>query len=114
MIQVYVPKDLRQQISQLQEEHRLSNAELILGAIEQTHQDLPSLLRPANAGLFSRDYRPRHSASDDTIQVGVRLLAEDVEQIDRLVSTCQAGSRSAYIVAALEQFFAQRQPQESP
>lgn len=116
MIQIYVPKDLRVQMTETQQEEGLSNAELILGAIEETHENLVVSGRAERAGtgtgLFSRSYRPRKPANEDLIQVGVRLLDSDIAQIDRLVSAAHTDSRSAYIVAALKAFLARRFPQE--
>jgi hypothetical protein len=114
MIQIYVPKDLRVQMTETQQEKGLSNAELILGAIEETHESLvvSGHAERAGTGLFSRSYRPRKPANEDLIQVGVRLLESDIAQIDRLVSAAHTDSRSAYIVAALKAFLARRFPQE--
>jgi hypothetical protein len=114
MIQIYVPKDLRVHMSEIQQEEGLSNAELILGAIEATHETLVVAARAerSGTGLFSRSYRPRKPANEDQIQVGVRLLDSDIAQIDRLVSAAHTGSRSAYVVAALKAFLARRFPQE--
>ena len=114
MIQVYVPKDLRVQMLEIQQEEGWSNAELILGAIEGTHEGLVVAGRAerSGTGLFSRSYRPRKPVSEDVVQVGVRLLDSDIAQIDRLVSTAHTDSRSAYIVAALKAFLANRFPPE--
>jgi len=114
MVQVYVPKDLRVHMLEIQQEEGWSNAELILGAIEETHEGLAVAGRGerAGSGLFSRSYRPRKPGNEDVIQVGVRLLDSDIAQIDRLVSTAHTGSRSAYIVAALRAFLANRFPPE--
>lgn len=114
MIQIYVPKDLRVHMSEIQQEEGLSNAELILGAIEETHETLVVAGRAERSGngLFSRSYRPRKPANEDQTQVGVRLLHSDIAQIDSLVSAAHSDSRSAYIVAALKAFLAGRFPQE--
>lgn len=114
MIQIYVPKDLRGLMVDLQQLEGLSNADLVLGAIEATHQTLPAVFAAERSGrspggLFSRSYRPRKAHTADTIQVGVRLLTADIAQIDHLVSAAQIGSRSAYIVAALKEFITQQE-----
>lgn len=115
MIQIYVPRQLRLRMQQVQSENRLSNAELVLGAIEETHQALvvPTPRQRVAGTLFSRSYRPRKAATADAVQVGIRLLQTDIDQIDHLVSTSQTASRSAYIVAALNTFLADH-PQEEP
>ena len=109
MIQIYLPVDLRDQVRRVQDEDELSNAEMILTAIEATHHDLLLQADRGPRALFSRDYRPRKQASDQVVQVGVRLLSGDIDQIDALVSASQTDSRSAYIVAALKAYVAQRQ-----
>jgi hypothetical protein len=115
MIQIYVPKDLRVQMTQVQQEEGWSNADLVLRAVEETQDRLPATTHPprVGAGLFSRSYRPRKPLSEDAIQVGVRLTGSDIAQIDRLVSAAHTPSRSAYIVAALNSFVSSRLPQET-
>ena len=115
MIQIYLPVELRNQVRRVQDEDDLSNAEMILTAIEATHQDLLMRPEPRPGALFSRDYRPRKQAGEQVVQVGVRLLSDDIEQIDSLVSASHTDSRSAYIVAALKAYVAQRQrPRKDP
>jgi hypothetical protein len=109
MVQIYLPVELRDHIRQVQAEEELSNAELILTAIEATHQTLQVRPDPRPGGLFSRDYRPRKQPTERVVQVGVRLLCTDIDQIDGLVSASHTDSRSAYIVAALKAYLAQRQ-----
>ena len=109
MIQIYLPDELRDQVRRIQDDEELSNAEMILTAIEATHQDLRVRADPRPGALFSRDYRPRKQSQDRIVQVGVRLLNADINQIDSLVSTSRTDSRSAYIVAALKAYVAQRQ-----
>lgn len=116
MIQVYVPPNLRTRMLQVQRENKMSTAELVLGAIEETHR---TLIVPETPGriagpLFSRSYRPRKAVNADAVQVGVRLLRRDIDQIDRLVSGSSTASRSAYIVAALRAFLAPPSPEEEP
>lgn len=111
LVQIYPSRELRAQISAFQDQQHLSNAELVLQAIEATHQDLPALFAPRSTSrLFVRSPRARRSADVDTVQVGIRLSAAHVEAIDNLVSAAQAPSRSAYICRALEVYLATRPP----
>ena len=109
MIQIYLPVELRDQVREVQAQDELSNAEVILTAIEATHEHLQLRPGPRPGGLFSRDYRPRKQAVERVVQVGVRLLGTDIDQIDSLVSASHTASRSAYIVAALKAYVAQRE-----
>lgn len=109
MIQIYLPVELRNELQHVQKVDELSNAELVLTAIEATYQDLRVRPDPRPGALFSRDYRPRKQSPDRVVQIGVRLLTTDIDQIDSLVSTSHTDSRSAYIVAALKAYVAQRQ-----
>lgn len=109
MIQIYLPVELRDQVREVQAQDELSNAEVILTAIEATHEHLQLRPDPRPGGLFSRDYRPRKQAVERVVQVGVRLLGTDIDQIDSLVSASHTASRSAYIVAALKAYVAQRE-----
>ena len=109
MIQIYLPVELRDQVREVQTQDELSNAEVILTAIEATHEHLQLRPDPRPGGLFSRDYRPRKHAVERVVQVGVRLLGTDIDQIDSLVSASHTASRSAYIVAALKAYVAQRE-----
>lgn len=109
LVQIYPSVELRAQISAFQAEQHLSNAELVLQAIEATHRDLTTLFAPRpTSGLFLRSPKSRPVVDADTIQVGIRLSAAHVEAIDDLVSTAHAPSRSAYICRALEVYLATR------
>ena len=108
MIHVYVPAELHRRLEQFQADRGWSNAELVLGAIERTHDALviPTYAEREGNGLFSRSYRPRVAPSTNIVPVGVRLLQSDIDQIDELVSASTTSSRSAYIVAALQALLA--------
>lgn len=112
MVQIYLPRTLAEKVRVMQEERDLSNAELILNAIEATHEELAGLIAAESAikvgGLFSREYRPRREAEVGSVQIGVRLAVGDIALIDELVSSAQARSRSAYIVTALRAFLSQQ------
>lgn len=93
----------------------MSNVELVLTAIQATHQQLEGIIAAESAipdgGLFSREYGPRRDAGGATVQFGIRLWQEDIEQIDQLVSAAHARSRSAYIVSALRTYLSQQNPE---
>lgn len=111
MIQFYPPVELAARLESYRAAHRVTAAQLILTAVEATHERLPSILKAAEQpatepSLFSGSHVSTPPASADTRQTGVRLLSEDIATIDHLASTTAAKSRSAYLVAALETFFA--------
>lgn len=115
MVQVYLTPGLADQVRQIQVGAGMSNAELVLTAIQVTHQQLEGIIAAESAipdgGLFSREYRPRRDAAGATVQFGIRLWQEDIEQIDQLVSAAHARSRSAYIVSALRTYLSQQNPE---
>ena len=115
MVQVYLSPGLAEQVRAVQARAGMSNAELVLSAIQATHEQLGAVIAAESAiptgGLFSREYRPRREVDGGTVQVGIRLRLEDIGQIDELVSAAHARSRSAYIVSALRTFIAQQNPE---
>jgi len=106
MVQIYLPRVLREQMLEFQVQQHLSNAELVLKSILDTHEQLEPIIAAEYAirpgGLFSHDYRPRSDGG--SVQLGVRLKDSDIATIDGFVSAAQARSRSAYIVTALKTF----------
>lgn len=58
------------------------------------------------ATLFAGSQISLQPVPVDTRQTGVRLLSEDIATLDQLAFEAAARSRSAYIVASLETFFA--------
>ena len=66
MVQVYLTPGLADEVRQIQVGVGMSNAELVLTAIQATHQQLEGIIAAESAipdgGLFSREYRPRRDA----------------------------------------------------
>lgn len=82
-----------------------SHGNIVLDAIEDahTHQVLEQLLAPKSdhdGGLFPRT-QPRGLA-EARVPMEIRLRAKAVQQVDDLVRTYGAVSRTALIIAALE------------
>lgn len=115
MVQIYLSQVLADQVREVQVRAGLSNAELVLSAIQATYQDLGAIIAAELAipsgGLFSREYRPRRDSDSGSVQLGIRLRHADIAQIDELVSSTQARSRSAYIVSALRTYVSQQNPE---
>lgn len=115
MVQIYLSPALAEEVRTLQARAGLSNAELVLSAIQATYEQLEAVIAAESAiptgGLFSRGYRPRREVDGGTVQFGIRLRVEDIDQIDELVSAAHARSRSAYIVSALRTYVAQQNPE---
>lgn len=114
MVQVYLSETLAEQVRDVQSRAGMSNAELVLSAIQATYLDLDTIIAEESAiptgGLFSREYRPRPDTGA-SVQIGIRLRQDDIDRIDELVSSAQARSRSAYIVTALRTYVTQQKPE---
>ena len=115
MVQIYLSQNLAEQVRDVQARAGMSNAELVLSAIQATYRDLEAIIAEESAiptgGLFSREYRPRRDTGSASIQLGIRLRQGDIDQIDELVSSARARSRSAYIVTALRTYLTQQKPE---
>ena len=82
-----------------------SHGNVVLDAIEDahTHQVLESLLAPKGddgGGLFARTQT--RGLAEARVPVEIRLRTKAVEQLDSLVLSYEAPSRTALILAALE------------
>lgn len=114
MVQIYLSEALAEQVRDVQSRAGMSNAELVLSAIQATYRHLTTIIAEESAiptgGLFSREYRPRRDTGA-SVQLGIRLRQDDIDRIDELVSSAQARSRSAYIVTALRTYVTQQKPE---
>jgi hypothetical protein len=104
---VYVtPADL-DWVAQRRKATDLTNAQIVLGAIEAAAADLPAKFRTPKAAsrgsLFSASTAQPRRSRDRHVQLGLSgVLAGDRDVLDRLVADTGAGSLSALVRAALE------------
>lgn len=80
-------------------------------AIEASHERLPDVARAPEGpyrgdSLFSGSQIFPQPLSVETRQTRVCVLSVDIAILDQLASVAAARSRSAYVVVALETFFA--------
>lgn len=104
---VYLPVSLRDRLRQLTVDRDLTYTELVLEAVDATHEQLASLLTPGKPSrarsLFQQSATPRRRRhAEPHVQVSLRLVPEDLAVIDRLVSDLHAGSRSHLVATALQ------------
>jgi hypothetical protein len=103
---VYLPVSLRDRLRQLTAERDLTYTELVLDAVDATHERLPSLLtpeKPRARSLFRQPTAPRRRRhAEPHVQVSLRLVPEDLAVIDQLVTDLDAGSRSHLVATALQ------------
>ncbi len=81
--------------------------ELVLDAVEQTHDDLRDLLedrtpRPRSSALFVRG--PEPVAAEPHVQINLRTTAGNLAVLDHLVEELRAGNRSRLISTALDAY----------
>lgn len=84
-----------------------SHGEMIIHALENTHQLLPTLLHPATTGgsLFgARASRATRSADGPFTPLGYRLRNADYRVLDELVTDLGASSRGHLISVALSAY----------
>lgn len=103
---VYVPVSLRDRLRRLTAEQDVTYTQLVLDAIDATHERLGALLShgtPARTrSLFQQPAAPRRRRHEEPhVQVSLRLVPEDLAVIDRLTAELNAGSRSHLVAAAL-------------
>ena len=103
-VSLSLPISLVGKIKERSQLERISQPSVLLDAISATHDQLGGILAAktdsvAEVGLF---VRRSTSSSEPTATFSVRLLAENVEVIDGLVTQLGAPSRSALCAAALE------------
>ena len=103
---VYVPASLRDQLRKLTMEQDVTYTQLVLDAIDATHERLGALLShgsPARTrSLFQQPAAPRRRRHEEPhVQVSLRLVPEDLAVIDRLTVELNAGSRSHLVATAL-------------
>lgn len=101
-----LPVDLVSQVRERARAEGVVLGELLLDALTATREDLRGQFKDNQAavsdGLFVR--RSRRASNGATAHLGVRLLAENLDVIDKLVAEVGAPSRSALIAAALRMY----------
>ena len=92
-----------------------TNGEILIAALEETEDGLPTYLRPqgtvGGSRFRSRGVRARPDDNDLT-PVAVRLFTSDYAAIDDMVRELQARSRSHLAAAALRAYYDARQRSE--
>lgn len=101
-----LPVDLVSQVRERARAEGIVLGEMLLDALAATREDLRGQFKDNQAavsdGLFVR--RSRRASNGATAHLGVRLLAENLDVIDKLVAEVGAPSRSALIAAALRMY----------
>lgn len=107
---VYLPASLQERLrmySKQQQERPYTD--IVLDAIDETHQRLAQLMAPARGGrspgsLFKGREMRRRRHDEPQVQVSLRPSRSDLAVIDRLVREHRAGSRSALVATALDAY----------
>ena len=107
MLVVYVSQADLEWVAQRRKATDLTNAQIVLGAIEAAAERLPGAFqrdRPGKAGrLFSTPTGQGAKPRERHVQLGLTgVLAGDRDVLDRLVTDTNAGSLSGLVRAALE------------
>lgn len=105
----YIPVSVRDRLRARRTADSPPIADIVLDAIEATHDRLGDLLaaqRPKveRSALFVRTTTPTAKSDEPNVQLYLRLSADNVGVIDQLVETHKAPSRSALIAAALDAY----------
>ncbi len=105
---VYLSASLRDRLRHHATSTGRSYTELTLEALDATHRRLGDLVADATSAttrpgsLFTGAPRPRRLRHDEPqVQVSLRLLRQDIDVIDRLVTDLQAPNRSSLVATAL-------------
>lgn len=106
---VLLPADLADRLREERTRLGYSNGEVILVALEATHERLQELIsRPrVGGGLFGERQAGAVRRDGTLTPLNFRLPAGDFEVIDRLVGECGARSRSHLITVALTEYLKQ-------
>lgn len=107
-IVVYLASSLRTRLRAHREATGRSHTNVILDALNATHQRLTDLVAaatsqpaPAMNGLF--EVQPgRHVHDEDQVQVSIRPTTHNLDVIDSLAAQHTAGNRSALVAIALD------------
>jgi hypothetical protein len=107
---VYLPVGVRDRLREYADaEQDRSYTDIVLDAIDETHDRLAELVAPARGNrpqgsLFKGRERARRRHDEPQVQVSLRPSKNDLGVIDRLVREHRTGSRSALIAAALDNY----------
>ncbi len=103
---VYLPVSLRERLRSRRAAEDVPFAEIVLDAVEATHERLGDLAAPpasTRSTLFVRSPRPKHDA-EPNVQVYLRLNDQNLRVLDRLTQDHKAANRSALVAAALDAY----------
>lgn len=105
---VHIPTPLLEQLVAYRDQHKMSNGQVVIAAIEHAHPKLKDLIHPATAGggLFAQRATKGTRLNEGPLTpLNVRLFEADYEVIDNLVSEFGAFSRGHLITVSLREFF---------
>jgi len=102
-----LPPDLRDQLRERAHSTDKSQPDVVLDAIEASYKRLPDLIAETSetsrsTGLFTR--KPTRRRKVDAVTVSVRLPADAIATIDKLVKDTNAASRTHLLVTALANY----------
>lgn len=105
---IYVQVGLRERLRQRRSRDGSTFGEIVLDAVEATHDQFDTLLagagpRTERSGLFVRSVKTAGNA-EPHVQVYVRVTAENLDVLDGLVRRHRAPNRSALLAAALDAY----------
>lgn len=104
----YIPASVQGRLRAARRDREGSTyTELVLDAVEQTHDDLPDLLEdreppPRPSALFVRESQP--VPAEPHVQINLRTTAGNLAVLDQLVDEFRAGNRSRLISTALDAY----------
>lgn len=108
---VYLPVSLVERLRKFAKSTAGTYTDITLDAIEDVHDRLADLVRPAvvagpsrSGPLFAGRQPRRMTHTEPHQQVNMRFSAQDLEVIDQLVEQVDAPNRSAMLSAALDAY----------
>lgn len=115
-ITLSLPAAIVSQVKDRARAERVTQPEVVMDALIANYDDLGDLLQEGRRqlesdGLFLRRPTGRGTA-EPMATLSMRMLARNVEAIDRLVQTHEAPSRSALCLAALRSYLVDTRPGE--
>jgi len=105
---VHIPTPLLEQLVAYRDQHKMSNGQVVIAAIEHAHPKLKDLIHPATTGggLFAQRATKGTRLNEGPLTpLNVRLFEADYEVIDKLVNEFGAFSRGHLITVSLREFF---------
>lgn len=112
---VHIPVALIDALNETKRTTRMSNGDIIITALEQTYEQLKTLIHPrpvAGGSLFSQRVSrpPRTPIVEPVTPLNFRLSTDDYAVIDKLVDELGATSRSHLITVALSAYYRHQPP----